>query len=350
MVVSILADLSVLMCGILIFFLTRPNLAGGLPYSIREKIQYTSLVTFVGILLMIFSVVVDGSRYDYRFLLYVLAIKYIGSEITVPSILIVTLCRGLYGFDRVTIRSFVYGIILAITITKVNQWVKKLPNDLLQLFALIFYTVILNILLNLIFWGNLFRDRKIYLTLVFSSLVMVALLFWMLQRIVGMQEKVDADFLTRLRNRRRFYLDLERDQTRQTSTYVVMIDIDFFKRINDQLGHLAGDDVLRLVARTLHSYENPQIAFYRIGGEEFAGLIRAQSMHEVIHLLENIRLKIATVETGHYFESGEPACVTVSLGVACAVSGADLSQALAMADKALYRAKSAGRNRLEIDE
>jgi diguanylate cyclase (GGDEF)-like protein len=130
------------------------------------------------------------------------------------------------------------------------------------------------------------------------------------------------------------------------SIAMLMVDIDHFKRVNDQHGHAAGDAVIRrigeLIAQTLR--ETDKVA--RFGGEEFVVLLREVSEHEAHDLAERIRLVIAD---GSIAFDGKELAVTVSIGCA-AVTGhdRDVEELIERADRALYAAKSAGRNCIRL--
>jgi diguanylate cyclase (GGDEF)-like protein len=131
---------------------------------------------------------------------------------------------------------------------------------------------------------------------------------------------------------------------------LVLFDIDHFKRVNDTLGHLAGDDVLRTVSGLASATLRSEDLFARYGGEEFVVLARGRTKVETQQLAERLRVAME----GHAFRvAGTLLRVTVSLGIAelGEVSGPD-PQGLAflgLADQRLYRAKDSGRNRVVAD-
>ncbi|CAN1565649.1 PleD Response regulator containing a CheY-like receiver domain and a GGDEF domain [Rhabdaerophilaceae bacterium] len=148
-----------------------------------------------------------------------------------------------------------------------------------------------------------------------------------------------VDALTGLKNRRIFF-DLIAEAEHQPGPWaVIMLDIDYFKQVNDLQGHDGGDIVLKEVARRLKRV-NPQFA--RIGGEEFALLVRSE-LEEAGKLAERIRLEICMlpVELPNTLLN-----VSVSLGVAQRQVGETFEKTLKDADIALYASKSGGRNRV----
>lgn len=158
-----------------------------------------------------------------------------------------------------------------------------------------------------------------------------------------------SDELTGVGNRRMFNLwmslEVERSQLSDTPLSLAILDIDHFKRVNDQYGHAAGDAVLRQFAAHVKELVRTTDLFCRIGGEEFALATPGTSLEVAITVAERICATIA--QTPFVLEAGRDIPVTVSIGVAdLAPSRASLGELLAAADAALYRAKSDGRNRV----
>jgi diguanylate cyclase (GGDEF)-like protein len=160
-----------------------------------------------------------------------------------------------------------------------------------------------------------------------------------------------VDPLTQLANRRHFMELLERECLRAlrqgTPLGLLMCDVDHFKQVNDQRGHAAGDAVLRGLADDLRACIRGHVdSIGRLGGEEFAVLLPATNLEDASAVAERIR---KTVEAHVFEHDGARFSVTLSVGVA-ALSRARATPAalLADADAELYRAKSAGRNRVSL--
>jgi diguanylate cyclase (GGDEF)-like protein len=158
-----------------------------------------------------------------------------------------------------------------------------------------------------------------------------------------------TDPLTGVANRRGFFQSGERLLMRSRfacePTALVLFDLDHFKSINDRYGHLAGDDVLISFSRSATSHLRPNDLFARIGGEEFASLLPNTTPQDAIWLAERVR---AGVEAAPQSAEEHTIRITVSVGVALSNDAtADLAGLLKAADEALYRAKEAGRNRVE---
>ena len=157
-----------------------------------------------------------------------------------------------------------------------------------------------------------------------------------------------VDGLTQIHNKRALFEALEKELMRarryERDLSLLMFDIDFFKRINDQYGHLAGDHVLRELARVVQERIRREEVFARYGGEEFVILLPETPLPGAAALAENLRARVAN----HAFVfQGERIPVTVSIGTALLGENdkvaADLIQ---RADEKLYEAKRGGRNRV----
>lgn len=154
-----------------------------------------------------------------------------------------------------------------------------------------------------------------------------------------------TDPLTELPNRRHFDIllrqELEKVDRYQEPLSLLLLDLDYFKAINDTYGHVQGDEVLRRVANTLATHLRGADAVARWGGEEFVALAPKTPLRGALELAERLRLAVSETE----LPQGIPA-ITASIGVAEWVSGESAEGLLARVDRALYRAKETGRNRV----
>ncbi|HCM9268851.1 TPA: GGDEF domain-containing protein [Enterobacter cloacae subsp. cloacae] len=150
------------------------------------------------------------------------------------------------------------------------------------------------------------------------------------------------DELTMLPNRRYFVETLSITTSKELS--MMIIDIDFFKHINDRWGHDAGDRILFSFARQLAGISGPELKVFRIGGEEFAVIVEGLSRYEVIRYAESICRNARNIK----LEDGQ--AISVSIGVAFRKAGESQQSLIKKTDIALYRAKKNGRNRIELAE
>jgi two-component system cell cycle response regulator len=156
-----------------------------------------------------------------------------------------------------------------------------------------------------------------------------------------------VDGLTQIHNKRYLFEALERELIRarrhSRALSLVMFDIDFFKRINDQCGHLAGDYVLRDLAEVVQDRIRRDEVFARYGGEEFAIMMPETELIGAVTLSETLREKVAE----HRFSfQGEQISVTISMGCATIEAEDTATGLIARADEKLYEAKRGGRNRV----
>ena len=128
----------------------------------------------------------------------------------------------------------------------------------------------------------------------------------------------------------------------------MMIDIDHFKQVNDRWGHGAGDQVLRQVADTLRGRTRVFDSLARYGGEEFVVVMAGASVAEAVRAAERLRLAIQSMDFDP--EPDTPHRVTISIGLSRSADPSTTSDMLlSAADRALYRAKRSGRNRVEVE-
>jgi len=161
---------------------------------------------------------------------------------------------------------------------------------------------------------------------------------------------MNQDGLTGLLNHINLKLALEREmaqvQRRSSSLSFVMLDIDLFKAVNDEYGHLMGDRVIKSLARLLSQRLRKGDVAARYGGEEFALILPDTSLELAYTLLDDLRLRFSEIR--HIHANGE-FNVTFSAGIGYCPSHQDMQSLIAAADAALYRAKQDGRNQIVID-
>lgn len=161
--------------------------------------------------------------------------------------------------------------------------------------------------------------------------------------------KALTDPLTSLPNRAGYDEQIESEFERwkryQQQFSIVICDLDHFKKVNDSFGHLAGDKVLRLIANILSRQSRATDFVARYGGEEFVILMPSTGAHEAAKAVEKIR---QSIEESPFNFHGKPVQITMSFGVAEITMDESLDALFERADRALYRAKGEGRNRIEL--
>jgi diguanylate cyclase (GGDEF)-like protein len=159
-----------------------------------------------------------------------------------------------------------------------------------------------------------------------------------------------VDPLTGMANRRSFLQDAKglapSHGSQPRPTAVLLIDLDHFKSVNDRFGHAIGDRTLEIFADAARESIRASDLVGRLGGEEFAAILRDTSREKAVAVAERLRECFAKAAQD---VDGRPVCATVSIGVVhCDGPVLDVTELLAQADQALYFAKERGRNRVEV--
>ena len=165
-------------------------------------------------------------------------------------------------------------------------------------------------------------------------------------------EQSTIDSLTGVKNRsafdKRLIAESRISRRQETPIALLMLDIDRFKSINDQYGHLAGDQALRVIAQTLQQHlKRPTDLVSRFGGEEFAIILPNTVAEGAIQVAETIREAVAAIK----FEwEGKVIPLSISIGVSADIVTHEQhgTELLEQADKALYQAKNGGRNQVRL--
>jgi diguanylate cyclase (GGDEF)-like protein len=167
-----------------------------------------------------------------------------------------------------------------------------------------------------------------------------------------LKQAANHDILTGIFNRR-YFMEISAilvEKTRRkvdSESFIIICDLDFFKRVNDTYGHLAGDKVLKETAAKVKNTIRPYDIFARYGGEEFILLFTDIDKERAVQTAERIRAEICKEPV---MFKNEAITVSASFGVAYASPVNDLLTAIEYADAALYKAKADGRNRVVFYE
>ncbi len=195
------------------------------------------------------------------------------------------------------------------------------------------------------------RFAMVFASVTLSIMTSFLLGYMVVTRLVRRLEHLSHhDGLTGLLNRRAIEYLLDREDQRLQRFgdpfSILLVDIDHFKRINDRLGHAAGDAVLCAVARTLQASAREVDRVARYGGEEFCILLPHTLQEGAVQAAERLRTAISQIDVPW---NDEHIAVSISTGLACADEpGESLQSLLRRADDALYQAKSQGRNRVVL--
>ena len=217
--------------------------------------------------------------------------------------------------------------------------------------TLVFYSVAAVLLLSNYYLNGISYEYVTIANIFFSALVFWGLSHTYEQVNVLAKDKLRKmavyDKLTGLYNRtmldRIFTKTLNDSQIQKNKIAFLAFDLDFFKKINDQFGHVIGDEVLIKFSNILTNKVPDNAYVFRLGGEEFAIIMSCDSDTVAKKLAETIRMKTEEI----IIKQSQPLTITVSVGIAINdPEGADLAGMLKLSDKRLYQAKSLGRNKV----
>jgi len=234
-------------------------------------------------------------------------------------------CHGAQGYDIGDIRG-------AISITiPANAIAKEMTET--KVYTVISAIVLLSLLITVIIYisQHFIKDLKISEDRLF--------------------ELATTDSLTGLLNRgegiRRFQQEISHSLRTGQPLSIIIIDIDYFKKINDNFGHQVGDKVIQLIARTILSTLRNYDTICRYGGEEFLVILPSTDLDKAIETAERLRKTVEKTKSSEQ-EHGAEVILTISLGVSALQPGDSLDGLVYRADNALYIAKEEGRNQVQF--
>ncbi|REK77329.1 GGDEF domain-containing protein [Paenibacillus paeoniae] len=309
----------------------------------------------LGIILMAFTVHMNGTLLDFRQLAVIIAVMYGGIYSSLIAAVLIFATR-LFAFGEVTVSTIIAAgntIIIALAVGVVcyqafSYWKKW-----------IYSIVICNVLTAFVFTINVGEKAVIpiaaYVVMMTIGGLLTAYLVDFLNKaniqFKKNEKEATVDFLTGLSNNRRF--DATYQTLLQTAAAkgeclsIALIDIDFFKKVNDTYGHVNGDLVLKQLGIILRETARTFDTVSRNGGEEFSVLLYDTPHEHALTIAEKMRQAVKR----HRFEltDGTSLHITVSIGVAT-FPYTSREQLMEQADEALYRAKAGGRNQVCSNE
>ena len=300
----------------------------------------------LGTILLSFSTVILGIRYDFRVLLFCFSAKYMDWRITSSSIFLLGIIRFLWGNSEAAQVNLIVGILLAIALPMIVKLTRGRMNDLAQLLVLVTVALIPSI----VFTNHSIMDKKLVLSI---SIILFALnygatfvMHYFIADLNGLIASSSTDHLTSLKNVRVFNRDLMDLERKKDPVTLAIIDIDHFKGYNDRYGHDSGDAILEQLAAAFNEQATVYTTFYRIGGEEFGVIINNICPSEAEAFLHGLQGMVA--RRNFIVQAGETVSITISVGAAHNEKGETLKKTLKRADMALYQAKETGRNKVMV--
>jgi len=172
------------------------------------------------------------------------------------------------------------------------------------------------------------------------------------QRLEQVENESLTDPLTGIANRKRFDKELlsatNISENTNSGLCLIMSDIDFFKKFNDQHGHVFGDQVLKLVAQTLKTGVTGKATAARYGGEEFGIILPNTKLQHAVTLANKLRNEVSSKKLVKRNTGSDVGRITMSFGVSQYIQGESINNFIARADDALYDAKNSGRDQVKI--
>lgn len=316
-------------------------------------ILISSLTTFV---LMSFAVELPlDVKLDMRFNVLLLLLYYIGPAAFLPTTFLTAVLRLSWGVNDAAFYTFLLYLALGVCLPFINFWLSKYLKSygtvlVLNAVYICSHTISIYFLYHDI-------DQTLWIGLInflFSSTCLILVMFFiedMRQNIrlyLDEVERAKNDFLTGLYNKREFSRRWDKIEQNQHihQTAILMLDIDHFKCINDQYGHSNGDLILQQVADVLQIHSIHSRDLYRVGGEEFCILLNNVTLEDQRQTAEEIRTAIE--QKAFRLENYQTIQLTVSIGLASLSQEKNMKKLYRLADKALYKAKEYGRNRVVV--
>lgn len=314
--------------------------------TIRVFFYALMIIGMGSVLLGLPSTSLSESRL-FLFLLYGLSLHYWGGKVSALALPPLFILDYINQGGRIPIVFWSFQYLLA---GLLYIYLRRLVRQGLKDFGILIGLALSASLSMLIyFWA---RDgltvRMALLSILVSMLAytMMGLLHLVMEDLRKLGYRIDYDDLTQVKNVGKFNRDLSTFHNQLAPLTVVLIDIDFFKEHNDQFGHEAGDIVLKSIAQRLNLFfGDSQSTIYRIGGDEFALLIRGEPVTRVGEKLEEM---IGTVHRQDILYEWNPISVTLSIGVAQALEKEAVGDTVKRADAALYEAKEKGRGCIQF--
>ncbi|MEL4026255.1 diguanylate cyclase [Lysinibacillus endophyticus] len=352
MLQSILSNLAIILLMHLIMSMIMQS---------RKKIT-TFTFHFLTILLVSVSVIsmfylpirFDNYWVDMRFIPLVFYAYFYGWKIAIPSLLIASLWRFFMGGDGMG-PGIIFGMIAPTILALAFHFRSKLEKNYFEKLSIIIGSWLIcdvPIILLIPNGIEIFKDIAFIRAASFIITSIIWYIFIMQNRQLQILHSkliklAGEDPLTQLLNKREFFTVVNHKvKELKPNHYIAMIDIDYFKQINDLYGHLAGDKIITEIASILKKYGNEFVQIGRYGGEEFIIYIGNATNTSATELIHKIHQDIQSHE--FVIDDNNRLNITASIGLAILENNSTLLHTVNKADINLYIAKKNGRNRLVI--
>ncbi len=294
--------------------------------------------------------------FDLRFIPIIIATMYSRNPLHILLIASgIGLARFSFGITEASLIGFITLLLLS-GIGMILNWFSRSWQVYTKIIVIVLVLNIVNTIAIVLLGVMAIPEYLIvmYLTSVPINIIFSFLLVWMVKDLrdefsykIHLLNSARKDPLTQLFNRRAFKYYYQFYTSNKRDNYplsVVFIDIDYFKKVNDQYGHVVGDIVLQKVSKLISNQLRNIDIISRYGGEEFVVILPACSKEDVLKVIEQIRLLIESTSIN---VNDDKISITISAGVA-STPEINAKKLLEKADEALYRAKENGRNQVKV--
>lgn len=265
------------------------------------------------------------------------------------------------GIDILYRDLLLYSVLAIPASSTIRQLRKQIKKNRIKERTILFTSIVFVALLSsfiLVYSSNLLVGNVAYISFYFLSLTVFlsAAFIGFTQSIIysllgKLRQQAFTDRLTGAANRDQFYHSIEkviaRVKRHNVNCALIMCDIDMFKQVNDQYGHMAGDLILKTFVESVQQELRTEDALFRIGGEEFIIVCQDCESDSAYQLAERLRVKIETLNVTY---NNHNLSITASFGISDINPDLSIEQNIHLADKRLYQSKQQGRNKVTATE
>lgn len=305
------------------------------------------------ILMFFWPIQFEGYRFDLRVLPLMMLALFSNWRYAAAVLAAASIGRFIIGGDG-AVPGVVYGMLLPVLFTLAYARIVKRKKRLADIIIVVTVCWALSDLPMLfIIYGGGTALKQLGIWHYFALLSVAVIYYFLIQVELSraeMKERLQFlathDYLTKLLNRQECIriAEQKKEKYKNQQHFIVMIDIDYFKELNDAHGHLAGDDVLQQLSSILRSAQHDRLVVSRYGGEEFMLYVNAQTKAEAAGQINDIQKAIR--QTKFLINGVQNGSITVSIGMAQWLADENIQAAIQAADDHLYTAKEQGRNQM----
>lgn len=314
--------------------------------SFWNQVLIIVIQVMVGIGMIRYSPIIFGIRFDFIMVLYTLLMKYLGPQITLPTIAFLGIYRYFYPELLTPEMNLMVTLFLLVILPLIYECVKQSFGDIMQLLIMNYIYLLLLMPAYIDQLDNWGLKLKVFVFIWLTKTGLIIFSSAIIQDIIRHARLAMVDSLSQLYNGRQLQKNLQFLSKSSSRYAVAIIDIDDFKYYNNNIGHLAGDEVIRQIGRLLNNIENPHTTAYRYGGEEFVLIVKDNEGKTTYQIAQQFMRDLRALKINYQEEVLE---ITASLGIAYQQENEPLNHTFRRADQALYTAKSNGKDQIVID-